>query len=121
MALSRREVPEGEPEREIPMIWFGKKFGVPVILWATLVVVAIACIILSFSDPGVKTGHEVGMSEIVQTPDGHVLKIDHVDGKEHVDCDVSCPICREELRKFVRQEVAFAFDSLVVQIAYPDE
>lgn len=121
MALSRRETPESEPEREIPMIWFGKKFGVPVILWATLVVVAIAFIILSFSDPGVKTCHEVGMSEIVQTPNGHVLKIDHVDGKEHVDCDVSCPICREELKRFVRQEVAFAFDSLVVQIAYPDD
>ena len=61
------------------------------------------------------------MSEIVQAPDGHLLKIDHVDGKEHVNCDVTCPICRSELKRFVRQEVAFAFDSLVVQIVYPNE
>ena len=121
MALSRREVPESEPEREIPMIWFGKRFGVPVILWAALGVILIVLVIHIFSSPRTLPGHEIGMSEIVQAPDGHLLKIDHVDGKEHVNCAVTCPVCQTELKSFVRQEVAFAFDSLVVQVAYPDD
>ncbi len=121
MALSRREVPESEPEREVPKIWFGKRFGVPVVLWAALAVIAMVFVVLSFSDTGIKAGHEVGCSEIVQSPDGHTLKIDHVDGEVYVKEDPQCAVCRQDLDRHIRQVVNYTFDSLVVQIAYSDE
>ena len=128
MALSRKEIPdsgtvkepEREPEREVPMIWFGKRFGVPVILWAALVVSAMMFVILSFSDTKPKHGHEVGCSEIVQSPDGHTLKIDYVDGEKYVKEDPQCVVCRQDLDRHIRQVVAFAFDSLVVQVTDPN-
>ena len=124
MALSRREVPEKEPEkepeREIPMIWFSKRFGVPVILWAALIVISLMFVVHLFSDPEVMPGHEVGCSEIVQSPDGHTLKIDYVDGVKYVKEDPRCVVCRQDLDRHIRQVVAFAFDSLVVQVTDPN-
>ena len=121
MALSRREVPESEPVKEIPMIWFGKRFGVPVILWLALGLVLIVFLISLFSSPKVKQVHEVGCSEIVLSPDGHTLKIDYVDGEKFVTQDPQCTLCRQDLDRHIRQVVAYAFDSLVVQIAYPND